>query len=163
MRDERCKQSLRNLAGRDESRMVSWASVLGMSLGKWAEYWQAVRGGVSPHGRKAVKEGRAPAALLSSPALLFQGLTSCSHLPSQQSAPCCLLWVFTIAEGPLMCFWTDGIKSVLPFPSLPLVCVSAVQWELGKLSLKENNVNKNTFLSVGGIVVYTQVRLFPLT
>ena len=31
-----------------------------------------------------------------------------------------------------MCFWTDGIKPASPFPSLPLVCVSAVQWELGK-------------------------------
>ena len=26
-----------------------------------------------------------------------------------------------------MCFWTDGIKPASPFPSLPLVCVSAVQ------------------------------------
>ena len=31
-----------------------------------------------------------------------------------------------------MCFWTDGIKPASPFPSLLLVCVSAVQWELVK-------------------------------
>ena len=59
-----------------------------------------------------------------------------------------------------MCFWTDGIKPASPFPSLPLVCVSAVQGELGKLNLKENNMNKNTFLSVGGTVVYTR-QTFP--
>ena len=28
-----------------------------------------------------------------------------------------------------MCLWMDGTKPVPPFPSLPLVCVSAVQWE----------------------------------
>ena len=38
MRDERRKQSLRNPAGRDESRMVSRECVLGMSLGEWAGY-----------------------------------------------------------------------------------------------------------------------------
>ena len=31
-----------------------------------------------------------------------------------------------------MCFWMDGIKPASLFPSLPLVCVSAVQWELVK-------------------------------
>ena len=89
MRDERCKQSLRNPAGGDESKMVSYESILGLSLGKWAGYWQTVRGGAILHGRKAVKEGRAPAAWLSSPALLCQGLTSCPHLPFQQSAWWC--------------------------------------------------------------------------
>ena len=44
-----------------------------------------------------------------------------------------LLQVSTIAEGPLMCFWTDGVKLASPSPSLPLVCMSAVQWELRKL------------------------------
>ena len=57
MRDGRCKQSLRNSAGRDESRMVPWERILGMSLGKRAGYWQAMRGGAIPRGRKAVKEG----------------------------------------------------------------------------------------------------------
>ena len=42
---------------RDESKMVPWESVLGMSLERWAGCWQAVRGGAIPQGRKAVKEG----------------------------------------------------------------------------------------------------------
>ena len=60
-------------------------------------------------------------------------------------------------------FLVDGINPASSFPSLPLVCVSAVQWKLVKFNLEENNMNKNTFLSVGRIVIYAQVRLFPLT
>lgn len=56
MRYERCKQSLRNPPGRDESRMVSWESVPQDEPGRWAGCWQAVRGGAIPQERKAVKE-----------------------------------------------------------------------------------------------------------
>ena len=141
--------------------------------------------------------------------------------------------VATIAEEPLMCFWMDDIKPASPFPSLPLVCVSAIQWDLvqfwgfpggsdskesvcnagrpgftpwvGKipwrrkwqltpvflpgefhgqrslvgcspwdhrirhkwvtntylLNLEVTNMNKNTFLSVKGTIIYAQHRLFP--
>ena len=126
MRDERRKQSLRNPAGRDESRMGECA---------WDEPGRMGRilTGCERRGDSTWKkscEGRQGSCCFT--------LKSSLPLPGSHilltftiSAVCSvvsLLCVSTIAEGPLMCFWTDGIKSALPFPSLPLVCVSAVQW-----------------------------------
>ena len=143
-----------------ESGMVSWESVFGLSLEGWAGYWQAVRGGPIPNGRQAIKEG-----------VGFHCLTpeSSPRLPGRSSTVSTVCSIAFLLLSLHHCwrvlgmFLVDDIKPASSFPSSPLVCVSAVQWKLVKFNLEENNMNKNTFLSVGRIVIYAQVRLFPLT
>ena len=154
----KCKQSLRNPAGREWVQDGFMGECVWAELEGWAGYWQAMRGEAIPNGRKVVKEGVGFHCLTleSSPPL-----PECSSTVSTVCLIVFLLLSLHHCWRALGMFLVDDIKPVSSFPNMPLVCMSAVQWKL--FNLEENNMNKNTFLSVGRIVIYAQVRLFPLT
>ena len=110
--------------------------------------------------KKSCKKGKTSAVWLWNPAFLCQGLINCFNSLLCFISTLSLHHQWRALHG-LLDGWHQ--ESTAPFHSLPLVCVSAVQWELVKFNLEENNVNKNTFLSVGGTVIYAQLRFFPLT